>query len=393
MVGHAFTPIGGFRIQGFGMRLTTTSSASCRVLMTKQAISLLLTTAVALLVSGANATDAIKSEQGLFSLNRTIVETSREDVILRWGAIDRFSLGSQLMFSRDGNTLIALYESRNMRLFNLPDKSEPFSLRLKATSDHCFAFSSDGKMAMFESTYSRREDCWITLRERIDAPPLADRVLKVPDADSFLALVCDQRVPELKAFSLGEVVAKLKADEGAKDVAGGGLWHLYPRSAAFTPDGDSLVAQVHFHEDELPTFDHVQIWDVPSTTVREAFRVATWSKAILSPDGTLLAYRRPHSSIALRNMDSFDIAQELSSTKNLRPACFSSDGNLLFAIDDGEGSVVIWDIQQKAFVDLIRVPGRKINFADASPNNGLLAVGCRDGSLYLFEAMAETPGE
>lgn len=341
---------------------------------------------VVLFASASVAAEGIESENGQFKLRSTIVEHFSYN-----GAGGKgLSSDRQVKFSHDGTALIAtytplsLYYSEAHRFFRVPGSQERFSIQ---AYDLSFALSSKGVLAVAYPSHTPRESR-ITLRQLPQETIAPDLLLNSYHADLFMAVVCSSGVPEVRKLPVDRPFVELNADEGIGDL-GNGLWRPSPRLLTFTPDGATLITQFHFHEDELASFEFVQIWDVPSRSLKKAFRKSNETRVVLAPDGMTLAYGLEEGTTEILDMESLQVKKELSVSTIPHPLCFTPDGKRLLTTEFQSDTIVMWDAETWVVVDSLKMPEREVWAASFSPVGDLLTVGYKDGSLYLFDYEAK----
>lgn len=87
--------------------------------------------------------------------------------------------------------------------------------------------------------------------------------------------------------------------------ADSGLYDAETTNMSFSPDGKLLAVTTDFWDDELPSFENIQVWDVTTGKLRFFLRGGDGQ---FSPDGHILAYRHFHyggARIAFLDLDTF----------------------------------------------------------------------------------------
>lgn len=179
------------------------------------------------------------------------------------------------------------------------------------------------------------------------------------------------------AVSHGEQVSIWQ--DGFSDHPNRRLAHNAPvKAIAFTPDGSALVTAC---SDML-----VRLWSTLAQSMLITFRGHTDSAEAVafSPTGRLLASASADRSVRIVDMtDSIGSVVLYGHTEVLEALAFSPDGARL-ASGGRDGMVRIWDVRTRREERAVSLGGWVRDLA-AVPGNGVLAAGCKDGTVCFIE--------
>src|SRR5262249_49483740 len=154
-----------------------------------------------------------------------------------------------------------------------------------------------------------------------------------------LAVGTCMQIFQLWELATGKSVAKFDVYAGTAPNLDRGLYKPHVAALAFSPDRMTLAADIHFYEDELPIFDHIQIWDLESQTLRTSFN---GTGGLFTRDGETLVYGLD-GKIRLRSTTAIDEMVTIEGKTRISPAylpvmALSGDGKTLAA--SGENDAV-----------------------------------------------------
>ncbi len=187
------------------------------------------------------------------------------------------------------------------------------------------------------------------------------------------------------SFTIGRRAAKRAAFDvfdraGPVDIC---LYKSTLVSFAFSPDGKTLAAETGFFDDELPSFDNIQICDLAAKKIRAAFRGRS---PRFSPDGKTLAYDRS-GTIELLGAATLKHAGSLEGPIAISMGDISREGSMLAAISE-YGTIQFWDLRTRKMLSEIKGNGEPIKSAAFSPNGTELASLGSDRIVRLWKRAA-----
>lgn len=113
--------------------------------------------------------------------------------------------------------------------------------------------------------------------------------------------------------------------------ADSGLYDPETTMMNFSPDGKLLAVTTEFWDDELPSFENIQVWDVTTGKLRFFLRGGDGE---FSPDGRILSYRHSQygsAGIAFLDLDTFLLVGG-SGSREFSFAKFAPDGDMIAAV-------------------------------------------------------------
>ena len=289
----------------------------------------------------------------------------------------------EVAFSPDMKTLAAASYDGHVRLFDLPagrlravmtDPKHPF---------YSVAFSPDGKSLAYGGWDGMLRDME-SGQSSVLSPGLAwvHAVAFSPDGQRLAigSYLDDFHVRDL---ATGKSIGKFDPFAGTAANLDKGLYKPTVERLAFSPDGRMLAAHIDFFDDELPRFDHMQIWDVSTQKLVTAFKGAS---CLFTPDGQTLIYGT-QGKIRLWNCKSQEVVATLEDKISISPGALSRDGSTLAAIGHDK-TIQIWNLPDRKRVSVLKGDERAIKAIAISSDGKLLASGSDDGSIRLWMSVA-----
>ena len=182
-------------------------------------------------------------------------------------------------------------------------------------------------------------------------------------------------------LATGKSVAEFDPFAGTKPTLDTGLYKPTVATLAFSPDGKTLAAHINFFDDELPRFDHMQIWDLPSGKLRATF---DGKACLFTPDGeTLISGCK--GQVELRSTRTLAVLATLKGTTEISPGDLSRDGKTIVAIGNDK-TIQLWDLSQRKLSAVLKGHDRAITAVAISPDGNTLASGREDGSIWLWNS-------
>lgn len=263
-------------------------------------------------------------------------------------------------FSPDGKTLAAAFHEMGVVLFDLPTGKVTATFRQPDEKAYGVAFSPDGKLMAVSGL-----GAWLWDVTKGQPKPLGKHPLWVfsvafsPDGRT-LAVGTSREPFHLWDLATGKSIAEFDIYAGTGPNLDTGLYKPHVSSFAFSPDGKTLAAHIYFYEDELPIFDHMQIWDLELRTLRASFRGTC---GLFTPDGESFIYGL-NGKIMLRNAKALDEVVTIEGETKIDPTslsvmALSRDGKTL-AANSEDHAVEIWNLPARKLIAVLKVHKRGI---------------------------------
>jgi WD40 repeat protein len=312
--------------------------------------------------------------------------------LLQLPANDRreFVAITDVEFSPDGESVAIGASDGSVQVFRIVDRSRAHVVAHGDKSVSKIAFSPDGKLlasAAFLQVSLTVTGQGDERREINNVPLLKGSTCVTFSPDGKLIAVGNYRgngaVIDLTKGESRFAIAPF-AGTGPVDT---GLYKPTTFAMDFSPDGTFLAVTTEFFDDELPSFRHVQVWDVKTGKLRFFFHGASCA---FSPAGDLLAYRSEmydgDGRIVLLDIDTFLPAAVL--TGQFQDARFAPDGCSMAAMSRQQ--VEIWSIpcrdEQSRKTDRTMILRHTTNVTCLAfaPDGHSLVTGDAEGTLRLW---------
>jgi WD40 repeat protein len=283
-------------------------------------------------------------------------------------------------FSPDGKILAAAFYDKGVWLFDLPSGRVRATFRL---GDAFFVtFSPDGKLL----AHTGPGPLWDVANSRPkpwELPRSATSAAFSPDGKS-LAVGTSREAFHLCELATGKSAAKFDIYAGTDPHLDRGLYKPRVAAFAFSPDGKTLAAHIHFHEDELRIFDHMQVWDLETGKLKASFE---GSGGLFTHGGETLVCGL-NGQIKLRSAKTFaesaTIAGETKFATGWQSGmALSSDGKIL-AVSGADDSVQLWNLPDRTLIAVLKGHTKWITSVAISADGTRIASSSRDGSIRLW---------
>lgn len=283
-------------------------------------------------------------------------------------------------FSPDGKILAAAFNDKGVWLFDLP------SGRVRATfklGDAFFVtFSPDGKLL----AHTGPGPLWDVANSRPkpwEPPRSATSAAFSPDGKS-LAVGTYREPFHLCEVATGKSARKFDIYAGTDPHLDRGLYKPRVAAFAFSPDGKTLAAQIHFYEDELRIFDHMQIWDLETGKLKASFE---GSGGLFTPGGETLVCGL-NGQIKLRSAKTFEETATIAGETKLAEGywsrmALSPDGKTL-AASAADHSVQLWNLPDRKLIGVLQGHTKWITSLAISADGKRIVSSSEDGSIRLW---------
>ncbi|MBL8795762.1 MAG: WD40 repeat domain-containing protein [Planctomycetia bacterium] len=272
------------------------------------------------------------------------------------------------MLSPDGSLLATADRDGSTRLHDAATGMERSS-----TPGNPVVFSPDGKTLLTNEFDRAARTYTLRLVDTANgnvAWSLTEQPLNVYCADisadgRLLALGCGDGIIYLHEMATGKEVGRCMGHRG------------YVQAVAFTPDGKGLASA----SKDLS----MRRWDVASGKEQRCFDGLTASRLVFSSDGkTLTALSAEQRVCRIIDAETGKVQRALAVNAGLRLSnALSRDGRVLAGIL-GVGTLRVWDLQQPE--PEVALPTAAVAALAFSPDGKLLASGCGDHRVYLWDA-------
>jgi len=294
-------------------------------------------------------------------------------------------LPQSVAFSPDGKKLAGAFDQQGVLLFDLPSGRRTARIKETNESSFCVAFSPDGTLlahggsgAWLWDVGNSRAKSWR------DHSLWVDAVAFSPDGKTLAFGVSSKQTFHLWELETGKSVAGFDIYAGTATKLDRGLYKPHVAALAFSPDGTMLAAHIHFYEDELEIFDHLQIWDLESQKLRASFKGAG---GLFTPDSQTLIYGST-GKIRLRKIKAIDEIVTIEGKTRVsladRPVmALSGDGTMLAASGDNH-ALQLWNLPTRQLIAELKGHARSITSLAISAEGTQVASSSEDGSIRLW---------
>ena len=282
--------------------------------------------------------------------------------------------------SPEGKTLAAVHGDSSLRLFDLPAGRVRSSVEHAAHRFRHVAFAEENVLV----AWGRGVLHWDVEQMRARSSLLRHSgVQAVAFGPKGRTLALGEDRPEFHVWDLslaGANIATFNAFEGTKPTTDTGLYKPWVTSADVSPDGKSLAVHIHFYEDELPWFDHVQIWDLKSRKLTTAFE---GHSCLFTPDGKTLISGL-EGAIALWDARTWYVVARLKADVPLSPGALSRDGRTLAAIGK-DHALHVWELPSRQPRAVLKGHTHPMTAVSLSHDGTRVVAGSEDGSIRMWE--------
>ena len=307
------------------------------------------------------------------------------------GGVARFTpSGKSLAHGKQGVSLVSMSE-------DLKEFKEISALPASESLHFHMAFSKDGKRLVTTDATSR-VDVWevkggklassftVENTRMIDGKPYPAGEL-VLSGDGRLAALRKLDKPDMQVWTTADGKPALELKTGGEVL----------RSVAFSPDDAQVVWEGHREGDGDAT--RVTWWDVKGARALNTTKlVGHTALAGFSQDGkrvAVVSYGSPNTpKLTVKLWDRQTGLMRSVSVKGIPP--FAGDVSVaptgpLMAFGDQDGSVKLWDRDQKKIVQAFKGHKQLVNIVRLSPSGRLLATGSWDESVRLWDTTNPLP--
>ena len=297
---------------------------------------------------------------------------------------------TDIAFSPDGESMAIGASDGAVRMLRIAEGERPQIVIQGENPVRKVAFSPDGNLLASAALLQANLTVVGQVGEerKIDQPPLlksSECIAFSPDG-RLLAVGSSSGDATLIDLTRGERRFSIAPFAGTGPVDRG-LYDPQTVSMDFSPDGNLIAVTTDFFDDELPSFQNVQVWDTKTGKLRFFFRGVSCE---FSPSGGLLAYQSQiydgDGRIVLLDIDTFLPAAVL--TGQFQDAGFAPDSHSMAAISHQQ--LEIWTVPSRD--DRTRKCDRKIVLQHATnvtsfafaPDGRSLVTGDAKGTIRLW---------
>lgn len=287
----------------------------------------------------------------------------------------------QVAFSPDGQILAVAFENQGVTLFDLPAGDVRINIRHPDERGLTVAFSPDGKLLAHGGSGFWLWDCVKTTPIKWGEKYVYARSATFSPDGTMLVIGQDREQICVWNLELQGTVAKLDLFAGTQPDIDQGLYKPTVQSTAFSPDGKMLAVAVTLTDDELPTINHMQIWDLESHQLKMTFDGASGD---FTPDGKAFVFLSQHQ-IKVRSTPRFiETATINAGDAELTFLALSRNGKTM-AASDQKHAIHVFDLQSQKRIDILNGHLMWIGSLAISTDGTLVASSSADGTVRVWQ--------